>query len=129
MLSGDRGRRSSDPFPAATMDGYAVVADDPSPWREIIGRSRRVTSRTSRVSLGKTAAWIWRPECWCHPEPQRLVPGRGDAELADEHDPSDQKKCVASASIPIRWLDLAQGSVVLQCWQVSAPRKWASGQL
>ena len=25
------------PFPAATMDGFAVVADDLSPWREIIG--------------------------------------------------------------------------------------------
>lgn len=25
------------PFPAATMDGYAVVASDASPWREVIG--------------------------------------------------------------------------------------------
>ena len=25
------------PFDAATMDGYAVVAEDASPWREIIG--------------------------------------------------------------------------------------------
>lgn len=25
------------PFPAATMDGYAVVAGDGSPWREVIG--------------------------------------------------------------------------------------------
>jgi gephyrin len=25
------------PFPASTMDGYAVVADDGSPWREVIG--------------------------------------------------------------------------------------------
>ncbi len=25
------------PFPASTMDGFAVVAADPSPWREIIG--------------------------------------------------------------------------------------------
>ena len=25
------------PFPAATMDGYAVVAEDESPWREVIG--------------------------------------------------------------------------------------------
>lgn len=27
----------SPPFPAATMDGFAVVADDGSPWRELIG--------------------------------------------------------------------------------------------
>lgn len=25
------------PFPAATMDGYAVIHDDTSPWREVIG--------------------------------------------------------------------------------------------
>jgi molybdenum cofactor synthesis domain-containing protein len=25
------------PFPASTMDGYAVVAEDASPWREVIG--------------------------------------------------------------------------------------------
>src|SRR5215217_2765646 len=25
------------PFPAATMDGYAVVAADSSPWREVVG--------------------------------------------------------------------------------------------
>src|SRR5690606_26023852 len=25
------------PFPAATMDGFAVVAEDGSPWREITG--------------------------------------------------------------------------------------------
>ena len=24
-------------FRKATMDGYAVIADDPSPWREIVG--------------------------------------------------------------------------------------------
>ncbi|MFN3337684.1 MAG: molybdopterin molybdenumtransferase MoeA, partial [Thermomicrobium sp.] len=24
------------PFPAATMDGYAVIHDDTSPWREVI---------------------------------------------------------------------------------------------
>jgi gephyrin len=26
------------PFPASTMDGYAVVAEDGSPWREVIGK-------------------------------------------------------------------------------------------
>ena len=25
------------PFPASTMDGYAVIADDGSPWRDVIG--------------------------------------------------------------------------------------------
>ncbi len=25
------------PFPASTMDGYAVIADDGSPWRDVVG--------------------------------------------------------------------------------------------
>ena len=45
------------PFPAATMDGYAVVADDPSPWREIVGRQSAGYVADLEVSLG-TAAWI-----------------------------------------------------------------------
>jgi gephyrin len=45
------------PFPAATMDGYAVVADDPSPWREIVGRQSAGYVAELEVSLG-TAAWI-----------------------------------------------------------------------
>ena len=45
------------PFPAATMDGYAVVADDPSPWREIIGRQSAGYVADLEVNIG-TAAWI-----------------------------------------------------------------------
>ncbi|MBA3451061.1 MAG: molybdopterin molybdenumtransferase MoeA, partial [Chloroflexia bacterium] len=45
------------PFPASTMDGYAVIADDPSPWREIVGRQTAGTVEHLEVVLG-TAAWI-----------------------------------------------------------------------
>ena len=36
------------PFPASTMDGYAVVADDGSPWREVIGVQTAGFSSMSR---------------------------------------------------------------------------------
>src|SRR5262245_59517428 len=45
------------PFPAATMDGYAVLAEDPSPWREIVGRQTAGSVEAIDVGLG-TAAWI-----------------------------------------------------------------------
>ena len=40
-------------------DGYAVVAEDPSPWREIVGRQTAGDVADLEVSLG-TAAWITR---------------------------------------------------------------------
>lgn len=45
------------PFPASTMDGYAVVAEDPSPWREIVGHQTAGYVDDVEVDLG-TAAWI-----------------------------------------------------------------------
>lgn len=50
-------REDHPPFPAATMDGYAVVADDPSPWREIVGRQTAGVVEALAVEVG-TAAWI-----------------------------------------------------------------------
>lgn len=45
------------PFAASTMDGYAVIAEDPSPWREIIGKQWAGRVEPLAVDLG-TAAWI-----------------------------------------------------------------------
>src|SRR5206468_651611 len=45
------------PFPASTMDGYAVIADDPSPWREIVGHQTAGYVQNLEIHIG-TAAWI-----------------------------------------------------------------------
>ena len=37
LAEGVVARDNHPPFPASTMDGYAVVAEDASPWREVIG--------------------------------------------------------------------------------------------
>jgi molybdenum cofactor synthesis domain-containing protein len=50
-------REDFPPFPAATMDGYAVIAEDPSPWREIIGHQTAGYVENFEVHLG-SAAWI-----------------------------------------------------------------------
>ena len=42
------------PFDAATMDGYAVLADDVSPWREIIGVQTAGAPIDAEVSEGYT---------------------------------------------------------------------------
>ena len=70
------------PFPAATMDGYAVVADDPSPWREIVGRQTAGHVEDLNVAIG-TAAWITTGA----PVPRgatAVVPVEA-TELADDH--------------------------------------------
>src|SRR5262249_32288722 len=45
------------PFPASTMDGYAVIADDPSPWREIVGPQTAGHVEELELHPGM-AAWI-----------------------------------------------------------------------
>ena len=41
------------PFPASTMDGFAVVAADPSPWREVIGTQPAGSMIDSEVHDGQ----------------------------------------------------------------------------
>jgi molybdenum cofactor synthesis domain-containing protein len=42
------------PFPASTMDGYAVFADDSSPWREVIGEQHAGSMIDAEVTDGYT---------------------------------------------------------------------------
>ena len=85
VLAGDLvAAEDQPPFPAATMDGYAVVADDPSPWREIIGRQSAGYVADLEVNIG-TAAWITTGA----PVPlgaTAVVPVEA-TELADDHPP------------------------------------------
>jgi gephyrin len=99
------------PFPAATMDGYAVVADDPSPWREIVGRQSAGYVADLEVSLG-TAAWITTGA----PVPSgatAVIPVEA-TELADEHVIVHQEGVAAGENIRPVGVDLAKGSVVLK---------------
>ena len=107
VLAGDLvATEDQPPFPAATMDGYAVVADDPSPWREIIGRQSAGYVADLEVSLG-TAAWITTGA----PVPSgatAVVPVEA-TELADEHVIVHQERVAAGENIRPVGVDLAQG--------------------
>jgi len=99
------------PFPAATMDGYAVVADDPSPWREIVGRQSAGYIAELEVGIG-TAAWITTGA----PVPAgatAVVPIEA-TELADDHVIVHQERVALGENIRPVGVDLARGSAVLQ---------------
>ena len=99
------------PFPAATMDGYAVVADDPSPWREIVGRQSAGYIADLEVGIG-TAAWITTGA----PVPSgatAVVPVEA-TELADDHVIVHQEHVAPGENIRPVGVDLAKGSTVLQ---------------
>jgi molybdenum cofactor synthesis domain-containing protein len=106
------------PFPAATMDGYAVIADDPSPWREIVGRQTAGYVEDLDVSLG-VAAWITTGA----PVPRgadAVVPVEA-TELADEHVVIHQEHVAAGENIRPVGVDLARGSTVLKAGSVIGP--------
>ncbi|MGH2618192.1 MAG: molybdopterin molybdotransferase MoeA [Thermomicrobiales bacterium] len=106
------------PFPAATMDGYAVIADDPSPWREIVGRQTAGHVEDLEISLG-AAAWITTGA----PVPigaTAVVPVEA-TELADEHVIIHQEHVSYGENIRPVGIDLERGSVVLKAGSVIGP--------
>lgn len=99
------------PFAASTMDGYAVVAEDPSPWREIVGHQTAGHVAPIEVHVG-TAAWVTTGA----PLPQgadAVVPVEA-TELAEDHviisyeglNPGDFVRQVG--------VDIRRGSLVLE---------------
>lgn len=98
-------------FPAATMDGYAVIANDPSPWREIIGRQTAGHVEDLDVSLG-TAVWI-TTGAPLPPGATAVVPVEV-TELADEHVIIHQDLVELGENIRPVGVDLAKGSLVLK---------------
>lgn len=106
------------PFPAATMDGYAVIADDPSPWREIVGRQTAGYVEDLEISLG-VAAWI-TTGAPVPPGATAVVPVEA-TELADEHVIIHQEQVTHGENIRPVGVDLAQGSRVLSAGNVIGP--------
>ena len=123
MLSADLvATEDQPPFPAATMDGYAVVADDPSPWRKIVGRQSAGYIGDLEVSIG-TAAWITTGA----PVPSgatAVVPVEA-TELADDHVIVHQEHVAPGENIRPVGVDLAKGSAVCGAGVSSALRRWA----
>jgi molybdenum cofactor synthesis domain-containing protein len=106
------------PFPASTMDGYAVVAEDPSPWREIVGEQRAGSVAQIEVSLG-TAAWI-TTGAPVPPGATAVVPVEL-TELADDHVIVAGDGIEPGANIRPVGVDIAKGAMVVRAGSAIGP--------
>ncbi|MBA3414327.1 MAG: molybdopterin molybdotransferase MoeA, partial [Chloroflexia bacterium] len=99
------------PFPAATMDGYAVVASDASPWREVLGEQMAGQVLDIEVSEGAVVRIMTGAP----------VPPGADAvvrveatEPAEDHVVILQEDVAPGENIRPAGSDVRQGDVVLQ---------------
>lgn len=106
------------PFAASTMDGYAVVAEDTSPWREVIGDQTagyvagvEVTPGTAvRITTGAPV-----------PRGADAVVRVEDTEVADDHVIIHQETVAAGENIRPIGADLRQGELVLPAGATLGP--------
>ncbi len=106
------------PFAAATMDGFAVVAEDASPWREIIGDQTAGFVLPVEVSEGyavriTTGAPI--------PAGANAVVRVEETETADDHVIIKQEEVAPGENIRQVGADLAAGEVVLNAGTTLGP--------
>lgn len=99
------------PFPASTMDGYAVVAEDPSPWREIVGHQTAGHVVPMEVHVG-TAAWI-TTGAPLPPGADAVVPVEA-TELAEDHVIISNEDLKPGDFVRPVGVDITCGSVVLE---------------
>ena len=106
------------PFAASTMDGYAVIAADTSPWREVIGVQTAGSMLDVKVTDG-TAIRITTGA---------PIPSGADAvvkventELAEDHVIIHQEEIKKGENIRAVGADIKQGSHVLPAGTVLGP--------
>jgi molybdopterin molybdotransferase len=99
------------PFAASTMDGYAVVAEDPSPWREIVGHQTAGHVAPIEVHVG-TAAWV-TTGAPLPPGADAVVPVES-TELAEDHVIIGHEGLKPGDYVRPVGVDIARGSVVLE---------------
>lgn len=106
------------PFAAATMDGFAVVAEDASPWREILGDQTAGFVLPIEVSDGyavriTTGAPI--------PAGANAVVKVEETEAADDHVIIHQEQVTPGENIRQIGSDLAKGELVLPAGTTLGP--------
>jgi molybdenum cofactor synthesis domain-containing protein len=99
------------PFAAATMDGYAVVAEDASPWREIVGEQTAGFVLGTEVTVG-TAVRI-TTGAPLPPGADAVVPVEA-TELAGDHVVIRSDDLVPGQNVRRVGADLRRGEVVLR---------------
>lgn len=98
------------PFPAATMDGYAVVAADSSPWREVIG----VQTAGSMIDVEVTDGTAVRITTGAPvPRGADAVVKVENTEVADDHVIIHQETVTSGENIRAVGSDVRKGGLVL----------------
>jgi len=98
------------PFPASTMDGYAVYADDSSPWREVIGEQHAGNVIDAEVTDGYTVRIMTGAPV---PRGANAVVPVEATELAGDHVVIHQEDVRPGANIRPVGSDVRKGELVL----------------
>ncbi len=99
------------PFAAATMDGYAVIAEDASPWREVIAEQMAGGAIAATVTEGTAVRITTGAPIPCGAN--AVVPVE-ETEAADDHIVIHQERTVPGANIRPIGSDLRRGDPVLR---------------
>ncbi|MDQ3444517.1 MAG: molybdopterin molybdotransferase MoeA [Chloroflexota bacterium] len=106
------------PFPASTMDGYAVFADDSSPWREVIGEQNAGHVIDAEVTDGYTVRIMTGAPV---PRGANAVVPVEATELAEDHVVIHQEDVQPGANIRPIGSDVQKGDLVLPAGTILGP--------
>jgi molybdenum cofactor synthesis domain-containing protein len=106
------------PFAASTMDGYAVFADDSSPWREVIGVQNAGNVIDAEVTDGYTVRIMTGAPI---PRGANAVVPVEATELAEDHVVIHQEDVQSGANIRPVGSDVRKGDLVLPTGTVLGP--------
>jgi molybdenum cofactor synthesis domain-containing protein len=98
------------PFPASTMDGYAVLAEDHSPWREIIGTQKAGAVIDAEVTDGYTVRIMTGAPL--PPGADAVVPVEA-TELAEDHVIIHQEDVKPGENVRPIGSDVRRGELIL----------------
>jgi gephyrin len=106
------------PFPAATMDGYAVVAHDSSPWREVIGAQMAGSLLDLEVTEGTVVRITTGAPV---PRGADAVVKVENTEPAEDHVIIRQERVSVGENIRPIGSDIARGALVLRSGTILGP--------
>jgi len=106
------------PFPASTMDGFAVVAEDGSPWREIIGDQHAGHVLDVEVTEGYTVRIMTGAPV---PRGANAVVPVEATELAEDHVVIHQEDVRIGANVRPVGSDVRKGDLILPAGTTLGP--------
>lgn len=106
------------PFPAATMDGFAVIHDDTSPWREIIGE--QFAGHVVDVTVTPGTAVRITTGAPLPPGADAVVPVE-DVEVVDDHVVIRRETVRPGENVRPVGVDVRRGELVISAGTVLGP--------